>query len=992
MTTRRDDHRVFNELVLRLYRMLKVGSMHLPNNAAVHQAVEQCARILPELDGTDMRRLRLLFVDDTVYVNGRLLKADRQTFELAAELGHVVESLGFNELTVSGQASDEDLLALAASFHEPWTGAPDGVDLRSIDPEALASLRDDGSSSRDKLIRTYTSTVVVMRWVYESLLDGRIRAPRNLKRLVQQLAVLADEEPKPFLHLAAGPNLHDDDGGRAVKAAIVAIAMARALVDDVRTLSRIGLTALLMDLGRTRAARLDLPEDAPRFRVLPALNDAQLERLPASTAAVLTAVGRLQGDAMERARLAWLAQQLDVAAIFDGPRIDAPFEARIVRIARQWADALAFDVRAQSRRTPDEVFDLLTQMASDDDEARVVRLLGRVLELGSDRPRPAAPSTAAAVPPGERPGRTSAPYEIVTAAVGGAFATRDTDEVGALLDRWFESDASGQPLTAEVMGPPDDTEAEVLDAWFGDDAPDVATDDLPDDSETTGDARSARSTAQLHAVAPDAVVRGTPPPTNDARRHQATGTMWKVRAHTESDENDAVDTPTAQVPEQRTRELLEQYDGPRRIRTSGTSTGDVTTEQISEARSRELLDAYDDTSRALAGATRSGSEAGDSDNGDGDAGDGDAATARVSNERTQELLERYTRGEPLPPPPEGSRRATGPAESTASFERPRVRDLLAAYLMGDEDESVHNAGEFTTGDEATVQLRGRHASRLVGEARKSSFERALQARLGESSPPREATVTRDRDLGFVTTQPPSRTGRDEPPRPPRGPAAPPPPVASRSPLHAAPTPTHDAADDPTVQLDERHAHRLVGESRQSSFERALQRRLGDQPDLNARREPSGPRAIVSTPPPSKLPPPVVAERLPIQEAPTPEADARTPIPMGGPGGVEGFVARRREEQLSGSRDAVRSIPEAPTPAHPVASEFDDSPPSREEISTEADPTSAPGGWVRRTRRKRSHATTGEAPATPSAPSSREPSKGGDPMDALLRAYLTDGDD
>ncbi len=400
--------------VQQLFRLFKVGALHMANNEAVAQTVEQSEKVLRTMPERGFSRIGLLFIAETVYVNGQLLKADRDTYESTLDLGRSLARIGYNSVAVTADATRDDLRELASQFFGATTRVVHteprrefgGVKLRRIDPAILDSLQSDASDSREVLVQAYASAVVVMRYVYDALKDGRLVSPRNTKRLLQQIALLADESPHDVVALVGMRNLHDDDAGRAVKAAIVAAVLARTLTDHRPTVVRIALSALLFDLGRPRAARLGRQAPGSRIVAISNLGPEQRARLPESTAVMLAAVGRLHPEAWERVGIGVAGQVLDLQwRSIDDERDDIGDDVapRIVLVARLYADALAFDVRRQRARTPQQALEIMARSAVDEAHGAVVALLGSLIGVrdlqvstggrAAAKPAPSPPAT-----------------------------------------------------------------------------------------------------------------------------------------------------------------------------------------------------------------------------------------------------------------------------------------------------------------------------------------------------------------------------------------------------------------------------------------------------------------------------------------------------------------------------------------------------------------------------------------------------------------------
>lgn len=381
----------FARFVRQVYRLFKVGTFHLLNNEAVTQTIEQSGEVFRELGEKGFERLSVLFLANTVFVNGTLLKAKRDVYESAQELAALLLRAGYNQFTIDTSTDDDalrDVLAIVASRlqvqdaeHpiEAPDAMPSGARLTLIDPELLDDLVSTELTAQDRTGRTYASAIVLMRYQFDALKSGEYVPPKQLKRLAQQLVLLAEPDNPAFLGVTRMRSVFDDEAGRAVNTAILAVAMARQLTDDIRTLSRVAIAALLHDTGRPRAAGMARGESIP---VIPRLTDEQQQRLPASTAVVLTQLGRLHDDALARVVCGFEAQWRACHAEPPPHGHEAlRMEALLIFVAQRFNSLLGFDVKAQRRATPDEAVRRLRRGLQTETELRCVQLLLHAIGL-----------------------------------------------------------------------------------------------------------------------------------------------------------------------------------------------------------------------------------------------------------------------------------------------------------------------------------------------------------------------------------------------------------------------------------------------------------------------------------------------------------------------------------------------------------------------------------------------------------------------------------
>jgi hypothetical protein len=343
----------FQFFVRQIYRLFRISTMHLQNNEAVHKMVEQTKSRFRELRSLELTRLNILFVDRTVFVNGQLLKAEPEIYQLSLQLAAFIQKLGYNELSIAWDVDDEDLRALMRVFvgsyqiddRERDEVRFERVSLRRVKSEILELLRTPPVSARERLVRSYASALIVLRHAWQRLEEGQPPAFKSLKRVVQQMVRSANENPVAFQLMARMRNTHDDHAGQATKTAMVAIAMMRPLTDDIRRLTRIGLAALYHDLGIPRAMRNG------------GQGGIQIGDLPDHTAAIGMLASQLHPESLERIILAYEAQALQLAPelvpLPEDPAIE-DLEPVILYTARRYVRGMAFDIQTQRAAEPAE--------------------------------------------------------------------------------------------------------------------------------------------------------------------------------------------------------------------------------------------------------------------------------------------------------------------------------------------------------------------------------------------------------------------------------------------------------------------------------------------------------------------------------------------------------------------------------------------------------------------------------------------------------------
>ena len=375
-------------LALQIFRLIRVAQFHALDNMAFIQQLDQTTEAIRAFSDQTSQPLGLLFSRGTVFVAGQLLKASRAEYEVALELGSMLDNLGLSEILISPDVAQDDLRELARIFqpgNQPEV--EDGVfrptpliRMRRVDSSLLQE--EEELTPEEQILRTYASSVVVMRKVFDNLNAGRYRLPHEAKRLAQKLVSLSEGDAPAFIGVTAVRNLNHDAAGRAVNRAILAVCMGRQVSEDLSALSRIAMAALFMDVAHpllTGVVGLDDPNG-----VVPRLTDDEMRRLPPATSLVLTALGHLRPASMVRSVLAyeahWLRLRHELGEPYGGAR-KTTAASRIVATAQRFNELMSPDLAASRQPTPDEAILWMKEDARDPTDLAMIQLLVGALGL-----------------------------------------------------------------------------------------------------------------------------------------------------------------------------------------------------------------------------------------------------------------------------------------------------------------------------------------------------------------------------------------------------------------------------------------------------------------------------------------------------------------------------------------------------------------------------------------------------------------------------------
>jgi hypothetical protein len=373
------------ELLSSMHRLLKVARMYDKNNqalagsagAVIAATAEYCAsQTSPFAD--------LMFANETVFVNGRMLQMPREVYARVMELGAMLDKCDISNVNVSRDATVDDLVnfvhtlgtALRDPAIKPELVKPSFGGVRARRIKWRANIEGDTESSCvSRTVRTYSAAVVLLRRFHASIAEGKRTMPLAIRRVAQRIVTHAEQEAPLLVALAAARTRGVDEAAVSVSAALVAVLMARHLTTDRGVLTDLVLAALLHDVGRRRLVSLR-GTDATRSADSPLSEDEQ-DRLAASGTVGLVGLGGVGELAAPGTVISFEARWFDrtsrLGAIYGGRR-PATVLARILSLARSFSELMVPSTYGSDMR-PEDAIEFLMARTTDDTQRVYVRLL-----------------------------------------------------------------------------------------------------------------------------------------------------------------------------------------------------------------------------------------------------------------------------------------------------------------------------------------------------------------------------------------------------------------------------------------------------------------------------------------------------------------------------------------------------------------------------------------------------------------------------------------
>ena len=381
-------------VVIAVYRLAKLAQVHDLQNQAFTRQLEQTHQVIGDYCLRSGMNVQVLFAHKAIFVAGQLLKGSRGAYEAASELGEIFDRLGGSDLFIERSVSREELMAFAEQISLGFRAAPGSfrspttkIRLRQVtDAARLRGLELEDLQPDQKIVRAYASAVVIMRRFFEDLMASRYILPRRIKRIAQSLVDLSEGSTVSFLGVTEVRNANFDEAGRAVNSAILAVAVAREVTPDRAVLSQIAMAAMMHDVARPRAMALAGSNGDPSMPGMAGptvLSEDQEDRLAAGSAAVLTALGRVNEPTITRTVLAfealWIRRQTWLGPVYWGAR-PPTLHAKIIAVARRYNDLLTPEPGVMPPTT-DYAVAKLSEELTDPQDRIVLRMLVAALGL-----------------------------------------------------------------------------------------------------------------------------------------------------------------------------------------------------------------------------------------------------------------------------------------------------------------------------------------------------------------------------------------------------------------------------------------------------------------------------------------------------------------------------------------------------------------------------------------------------------------------------------
>jgi HD-GYP domain-containing protein (c-di-GMP phosphodiesterase class II) len=369
-----DRRQLAGKVVNALYRVIKACQLHSEQNQAVIQVIDHAVvSVQRYCETAGVKAAAILFTPHAVFINRQMMRASKETYQLALELGTLLAACDATEVTVSTEITATEVAEFGrAAANASRDGKPsvkltnggwDGLRLRKIVGLGTAGIL----SPQVKAARTYAAGLMILKAFYSDLREGNYEPRQGVKRIAQKLVSQSDLEARLLLSIAAVPSVDADRTQTLLSSAVVALAMASQLSTDRSLLSAIVSSALLYDIGRPRL--VGIGASTPRQ-----LNADEESLQMTSVLVAATALGKLHPPNLTRAVLLHEVHALKNGVTpYRGKRTPT-LASRILVVARSFVE-LRTPSATSSALGLDDAIQVLDGQAADNTGRALVKLL-----------------------------------------------------------------------------------------------------------------------------------------------------------------------------------------------------------------------------------------------------------------------------------------------------------------------------------------------------------------------------------------------------------------------------------------------------------------------------------------------------------------------------------------------------------------------------------------------------------------------------------------
>jgi HD-GYP domain-containing protein (c-di-GMP phosphodiesterase class II) len=276
-----DLSRLGNSLVTKFHVLTRISQIYDSKNVALHQFIQESLQSINALIKRE-ESLSLKIVKDDLFLNDQRLRYSVEGFtsfkylltqwkkrligeiifkapldervlkEFIYALMSLEEGQEENATLFTEQLVNRDIHSIEVNPLEVFEEEEEGgaVTLRKEDPHEVAK-------------KVFFETIGTIKEVITHIKGGQYAEVRKLKRLAQKAVHLVMEDESILLGMATIKNYDEYTFNHSVNVSIYSLAMGKRLGFSIKTLTELGMTALLHDIGKSKIPKEVLNKPSP---------------------------------------------------------------------------------------------------------------------------------------------------------------------------------------------------------------------------------------------------------------------------------------------------------------------------------------------------------------------------------------------------------------------------------------------------------------------------------------------------------------------------------------------------------------------------------------------------------------------------------------------------------------------------------------------------------------------------------------------------------
>jgi putative nucleotidyltransferase with HDIG domain len=255
-----------NDLIIKLHILMKSSQVYDQKNVALTQVVQGSLELINHFLKSD-GSLGLKVIRNGLFVNGQRLKVGVDSYIGFKYVLEQLQKKRIGEIWIFGVVDEKILKELVYRFMNLEDGDEananklqehlNGLDIKSIKVEPLEIFEEDeffGAQIDPKEAgkKLFFETIGVIKGMVTGIKKNQFIDTRKMKRMVQGAVNLMVKDESILLGLTTIKNYDEYTFNHCVNVAIYSLAMGRRLGLSKKSMTELGMTGLLHDIGKAK--------------------------------------------------------------------------------------------------------------------------------------------------------------------------------------------------------------------------------------------------------------------------------------------------------------------------------------------------------------------------------------------------------------------------------------------------------------------------------------------------------------------------------------------------------------------------------------------------------------------------------------------------------------------------------------------------------------------------------------------------------------------